>query len=134
MPTRQRALANFLVRVGLATKHPGPPHHSKNWAADVLGGSMIAMFSSMDLSPRQHAALFRLVAQTRGFVLVKRAVDASGRTGTGIAWTYQGGTTKLIFDRHSYAFLGWNTHGKSGPVNRVSLIKQVIVNRPPSFK
>jgi hypothetical protein len=95
---------------------------------------MITMFSSMDLSPRQHAALFKLMAHTRGFVLVKRAVDASGRTGTGIAWSYQDGTVTLIFDRHSYAFLGWTTQGQGGPTNRVALIKQVIVNRPPSFK
>jgi len=134
MPTSPRALADFLVRVGIATKYHGPPDRSKNWAANTLGKSMITMFSSMDLSPRQQAALFKLMAKTRGFVLVKRAVDALGRTGTGIAWSYQGGTVTLIFDRHSYAFLGWTAHGQGGPTDRVSLIKQVIVNRPPSFK
>ncbi len=134
MPTSPHALADFLVKVGIATKSRPPPH-TKNWATATLGESIMTMFTSMDLSPRQRAALFRLMARTRGFVLVKRAVDAFGRTGTGIAWLHGGDTTTLIFDPHSYAFLGWNTHGRRGsPTDRVSLIKQVIVNRPPTFK
>jgi DNA-directed RNA polymerase specialized sigma24 family protein len=125
MPTTERALAAFLVKIKMTSPVPGPKG-VKNWLANYFGKNLLTMFTSMYFTPPQRAALFQVMARTHGFFLTRHAVDPSGRVGVGIAWTYNGGTVTMIFNSRSYAFLGWT----AGPKLGASLLRQAIVNKP----
>lgn len=73
------------------------------------------------LRPAQRAALFRAAGTVPGLEVRDGVTDASGRAGTGVAWTYAGGPEMVwIFDPKTYAYLGTPTEtATTGIVDRV---------------
>ncbi|NUW44443.1 CU044_5270 family protein [Nonomuraea rhodomycinica] len=60
--------------------------------------------------PSLSAALYQVAAGLDGIVLVPDAVDAAGRPGLAVAMDEGDGTrSELIFDRHTYRYLGERT-------------------------
>jgi hypothetical protein len=80
---------------------------------DVIVTFLISRLLEAPLSGPVRAALYGLLAQTPGVTLVRDAVDADGRHGTGIRWNwdypeYGPGTMEVIFNPQTYAMLGGN--------------------------
>jgi hypothetical protein len=60
------------------------------------------------LPPRSVAALFNALARVPGATVVRNAVDAAGRHGVAVAWTFPSGQRdELFFDARTYEYLGW---------------------------
>lgn len=78
---------------------------------DVIVSSLIETLMGVPLSGPLRAALYELLAGMPGVTLVRNAVDAAGRHGTGIVikWDYPGyglGTIETIFAPGTYTVLG----------------------------
>ena len=58
------------------------------------------------LRPAQRAALYRTAGTIPGLRVVDGATDAIGRRGTGVAWSFGGGSMMWVFDPRTYAYLG----------------------------
>lgn len=130
LPSSPSALFAFLVKIGWASPGP-PPKPIPNWAANDLGKNIVTLLQDEYLTPAQRGGLFELMAQTPGFTLVRHAIDAIGRAGVGIAWTYLGLTNTIIFDQTTYAFLG-DTLAYAGRTEYTdALITQAIVDKLP---
>jgi hypothetical protein len=133
MPTSRSALFAFLVKIGEATAGPSPKP-IRNWATNNLAKSVASLLQDEYLSPAQQASLFELMAHASGIRLARHAVDALGRSGVGVAWSYQGTTYELVFDPSTYAYLGYGTvwHGRSQP--QEALVKMQIVDKLPHYQ
>ncbi|HSZ38781.1 MAG TPA: CU044_5270 family protein [Trebonia sp.] len=82
-------------------------------SADVIVAFLISRIMEAPLSGPVRAALYELLARTPGVTLVRNAVDADGRHGTGILWKwdypeYGPGTIEVIFNPRTYTVLGGN--------------------------
>jgi hypothetical protein len=109
LPVQPNAVLPFLARLGLAVAAPPDSDEPAHWMANDLGKAVGLLMSTTYLLPAQQSAIFRLLAHTPGFQLVRSADDPTGRTGVGIYWSYQGGGAMIIFDPATYAFLGYGT-------------------------
>ena len=56
--------------------------------------------------PKLSAALFRAAALIPGVTVVHNAVDAAGRPGVAVAFTFNGERSEWIFDKHTFHLLG----------------------------
>jgi hypothetical protein len=132
MPTSRSALFAFLVKIGDATAGPSPKP-IPNWATNNLAKSVVSLLQDEYLSPAQQASLFELMAHASGIRLVRHAVDALGRSGVGVTWSYQGTTNELVLDPSTYAYLGYGTvsHGRSQPYE--ALVTKKIVDKLPRY-
>jgi hypothetical protein len=128
---------------------PTSPGALRAWLQRHLGGgasyanglltSVEFMMTSDYLLPRQQAALYEVLAQTRGLTVVPKVTNARGVTGIGIRSDVvdKGFFYTIIFDPRTYAPLGMNWAGTyptpSGPVkddhNGEVLLKLAIVNK-----
>jgi hypothetical protein len=80
-------------------------------SADQIVFSFISRLVQVPLSGSLRAALYEVIARIPGVILVRDAVDAAGRHGTGIVmkWDYPGygmGTAEIIFAPRTYTVLG----------------------------
>ncbi|MGP4021508.1 CU044_5270 family protein [Saccharopolyspora sp. 5N708] len=73
-----------------------------------LGTAIQNMVNESYVRPQSMAALFEAAAKIPGITVVKEVKDPIGRPGIGISFPGSAGTDRqmLIFDRHTYAFLG----------------------------
>ncbi|BEL06990.1 CU044_5270 family protein [Actinoplanes sichuanensis] len=71
-----------------------------------IAKDMWTLGSSKFLRPAQRAALFQATARIPGITVVDDAVDAAGRTGTGVTWTFGKHSMMWIFDPKTHDFLG----------------------------
>ncbi|MEU4158604.1 CU044_5270 family protein [Actinoplanes sp. NPDC026670] len=101
LPEDAEAMAGYL---NLSTSHldDDPAENKTNGIAK----NMWTLGSSRFLRPAQRAALFQAAARIPGIAVVDDAVDAAGRTGTGVTWTFGGYKAMWIFDPETHAFLG----------------------------
>jgi hypothetical protein len=109
LPAQPNAVLAYLARLGLAAATPPYSDEPANWMANDLGKAVGFLMSYTYLLPAQQSAIFRLLAQTPGFQIVRSATDPVGRPGVGIYWSYQGGGAMIVFDPATYAFLGFGT-------------------------
>ena len=89
-------------------------------------------------TPAQLAAIYRLLAQTPGLTVVPHVINVRGQTGVGIrSGTWKGSVYTIIFDRRTFAPLGMNWTGVSGPMkgthNGEVVLKTAIVDSTPSL-
>ena len=102
LPTTADAMLAYLrAAAGLTGKNP-------NGSADTtnrLAKGALFLAEESYLRPAARAALYQAAAKIPGIVLIPDAVDAAGRHGVGVAWSY-GGREMLIFDSTTYRFLG----------------------------
>jgi DNA-directed RNA polymerase specialized sigma24 family protein len=87
-------------------------------------------------TPAQMAAIYRLLAQTSGLTVVAHVTNVRGQTGVGIrSGTWKGSVYTIIFDRRTFAPLGMNWTGVSGPMkgthNGEVVLKTAIVDSTP---
>ncbi len=87
-------------------------------------------------TPAQLAAIYRLLAQTPGLTVVPHVTNVRGQTGVGIrSGTWKGSVYTIIFDRRTFAPLGMNWTGVSGPMkgthNGEVVLKTAIVDSTP---
>jgi hypothetical protein len=131
LPTRSGAILAYLTKLGLGAPTASPSSVVANWKVNVVGKTVDYLLESRYLLPAQRAALFEFMARTPGFTVAPKVVDAVGRPGVGIEWTYQGSTSDVIFDRQNYAYLGdaIALHGKTTWAS--ALVKFAIVNSLP---
>lgn len=109
LPAQPSAVLAYLAGLDLAAAAPPYLDEPPNWMANDLGKAVGFLMSNTYLLPAQQSAIFRLLAQTPGFQIVRSADDPIGRPGVGIYWSYQGGGAMIVFDPASYAFLGFGT-------------------------
>jgi hypothetical protein len=135
LPVRPGRMLAYLTKVGLAdaADQPGSSQHKNipNWVANDIGKTLTVLLTDTYLRPDQRAALYEFMARTPGFTAAAHAVDALGRPGVGIRWTYEGTVSTLIFGRRDYAYLGTSStyHGQS--TYNVALVRFAIVDRLP---
>jgi hypothetical protein len=87
-------------------------------------------------TPAQLAAIYRLLAQTPGLTVVPHVTNVRGQTGVGIrSGTWKDSVYTIIFDRRTFAPLGMNWTGVSGPMkgthNGEVVLKTAIVDSTP---
>jgi hypothetical protein len=109
LPVHANAVLAYLSKLDLAAASPPYPDEPANWMANDLGKAVGQLMSTTYLLPAQQSAIFRLLAQTPGFQIVRSADDPIGRPGVGIYWSYQAGGAMITFDPATYAFLGFGT-------------------------
>jgi hypothetical protein len=109
LPVHANAVLAYLAKLDLAAASPPYPDEPANWMANDLGKAVGQLMSTTYLLPAQQSAIFRLLAQTPGFQIVRSADDPIGRPGVGIYWSYQAGGAMITFDPATYAFLGFGT-------------------------
>ena len=109
LPTSPAALRAALyaaaARGGAAWSLPS------SFSADQIVFSLISKLVQVPLSGSLRAALYEVIARLPGVTLVRNAVDAAGRHGTGIVikWDFPGygmGTVEIIFAPRTYTVLG----------------------------
>jgi hypothetical protein len=96
----------------------------------------LARAGAQELTPTQRAALYRLLAQTPGLTVMSHVTNVRGQTGVGVrSGTWKGSIYTIIFDRRTFAPLGMNWTGVSGPMkgthNGEVVLKTAIVDRTP---
>jgi hypothetical protein len=110
LPTDPNAVLAYLNKIGLVDTVHNPSYDAlPGWEDNVIGKAVSELMTSSYLLPAQQSALFRLMADTPGFQIVSPMTDALGRSGTGIEWTFEGGTAAVIFDPTTYNYLGSRT-------------------------
>ena len=129
MPTSPKALRAWLER------HLGG---GASYASGLLT-NVEYMMTTDYLLPRQQAALYEVLAQTRGLTVVPKVTNVRGVTGIGIRSDVvdKGFFYTIIFNPRTYAPLGMNWAGTyatpSGPVrdtrNGEVLLRLAIVDR-----
>jgi hypothetical protein len=125
MPTSPRALRAWLQR------HLGD---ADSYASGLLT-NVEYMMTTDYLLPRQQAALYEVLAQTPGLTVVPRVTNVTGAVGIGIRADAvdKGSIYTMIFNLRTYAPLGMNWTGVSGPVKGLSggeiLLDIGIVNK-----
>ncbi len=87
-------------------------------------------------TPAQLAAIYRLLAQTPGLTVVPHVTNVRGQTGVGIrSGVWKGSVYTIIFDRRTFAPLGMNWTGVTGPMkgthNGEVVLKTAIVDSTP---
>jgi len=123
LPAVPDKILPYLAKLGLAAARPPAGQDTPNWLANDTGKAVADLMSTTYLLPGQQSALFRLLAGTPGFELIPHAVDALGRRGDGIYWSYEGGGTVIVFDPATYRYLGVGTWpANSRPVSPRGLV------------
>jgi hypothetical protein len=80
------------------------------------------------LLPGQRAAFYGYLATIPGARVQYGVRDAAGRPGTGLVWQTQAGTIMLIFDPHTYVYLGSKNWDSAGQSDSDAVITETIVN------
>jgi hypothetical protein len=94
------------------------------------------MITTSYLTPAQRAAIYRLLAQTPGLTVVPHVTNVRGQTGVGVrSGIWKGSVYTIIFDRSTFAPLGMNWTGVTGPMkgthNGEVVLKTAIVDSTP---
>jgi hypothetical protein len=100
------------------------------WLANDIGKAVAEVLPYTYLLPAQQAALFRLMAQTAGFKIVRGVHDAAGRVGVGVEWDFEGGPPVMnIFNPTTYVYMGFAQLGPAavGPV--CALVQMAFVDK-----
>jgi hypothetical protein len=97
LPTDPRALLDLIYTTEKGHGQ-SPDQEAFTTIGDMLGGSIAP--------PQVTAALYRTAALIPGVTVVPRAVDAVGRPGVAVAFTWRGTRTEWIFDSKTLTLLG----------------------------
>jgi DNA-directed RNA polymerase specialized sigma24 family protein len=97
LPTDPRALLNLIYKQ-TAGAGQSPDQEAFTTIGDLLRESIAP--------PDVSAALFRAAALIPGVTVVHNAVDAAGRRGVAVAFTFNGERSEWIFDKHTFHLLG----------------------------
>lgn len=136
MPANPKVLLAYLNKIQI-TNTQNVPAGSPGWVANDMAKGIFSLMQSTYLLPRQRAALYELMARTPGFTVVPGVLDAVGRAGVGVEWSFMGSRAgAIILDPRTYAFLGvrtWPSPGFHGPgandYDGDALIKVAIVSK-----
>jgi hypothetical protein len=109
LPANSHEVLPYLAKLDLAAAGPPAGQDTPHWLDNDTGKAAAQLMSTTYLMPGQASALFQLLAHTPGFKLIPHAVDALGRRGVGIYWSYQGGGAMIVFDPATYRYLGFGT-------------------------
>jgi hypothetical protein len=101
LPEEAESMARYL-NLSNAHQDDAPAENKTN----SIAKDMWTLGSSRYLRPAQRAALFQAAARIPGITVVDDAVDAAGRTGTGVTWTFGKYSAMWVFDPKTYAYLG----------------------------
>lgn len=130
MPTDSNDLLAYLNNIQVIDTSDQAYDSMPGWEDNVIAKTVSYLMQTTYLLPAQQAALYSLMAQTPGFQIVPDMVDAIGRSGVGIEWTFQG-TGAIIFDPTTYGFLGIRTWPGAanfgGPYDGDALVKVAMV-------
>lgn len=127
MPTTVSAMLPYLVKTDIV--YPAglvPAANDLNDLAKDVG----YMLDTSYLLPRQQAALYDLLAKTPGIRVKTGVTDVAGRAGVGVEWSFEGGTSMLIFDPATFQYLGESTLGLNGASGGDALLQTAIVDSP----
>ena len=126
MPTTPAALGSYLhKRFGL---DPGD--------SGGLVTQTETMITTGYQTPAQRAAIYRLLAQTPGLTVVPHVTNVRGQAGVGVrSGIWKGSVYTIIFDRRTFAPLGMNWTGVTGPMkgthNGEVVLETAIVDSTP---
>ena len=96
LPTTAGAMLTYLYR---HSQGQNPPDvQAFITAGDLIRESLV--------QPAALAAVFRAVARIPGVTVAGHAVNADGQVGVGVQQTFHGISEQLIFNPHTYAFIG----------------------------
>jgi hypothetical protein len=96
LPTTAGAMLTYLYR---HSQGQNPPDvQAFITAGDLIRESLV--------QPAALAAVFRAVARIPGVTVAAHAVNADGKVGVGVQQTFHGISEQLIFNPHTYAFIG----------------------------
>ncbi|HYN93673.1 MAG TPA: CU044_5270 family protein, partial [Pilimelia sp.] len=112
LPTTTEGMRRYLYRpIGETPSMTGPmPEFAADVPADLRAMVRVAeVVRAAPLSPAVQAAAFRVAATIPGVTVVRRATDATGRTGIAVRLAWADSRTDLIFDAETYAYLGTNS-------------------------
>ncbi len=98
-------------------------------APNSIGKAAVDLLSNHLLPGASKAALFHVIAAMPGLTIVHDATDAAGRSGIGVAWTFYGQTEAIIFDAHTYAYLGMGSGATGADVLVTSKVVDHIGDR-----
>ncbi|HEX7992541.1 MAG TPA: CU044_5270 family protein [Streptosporangiaceae bacterium] len=115
LTTDPRALLNHIYKQ-TAGAGQSPDQEAFTTIGDLLRDSVAP--------PDVSAALFRAAALIPGVTLVPNAVDAAGRLGVAVSFTFNGEQSEWIFDKQTFQLLG-----ELDFVNGTLTIKSAIINR-----
>lgn len=76
-----------------------------NDKTNSLAKNIYSLVGENYVRPASLAALFEAAAHIDGLTIEENVTDGAGRPGVGVSWTNTN-TITLVFDRHTYAFLG----------------------------
>jgi hypothetical protein len=129
MPTGPDKLLAWLARNGIVNQQDDDPARvaamGPGWLANDIGKAVAEVLPYTYLLPAQLAALFRLMARTAGFTIVRGVHDSAGQPGVGVEWDFDGGPPVMnIFNPTTYAYLGVAQLGP-GPDGAVSALVQM---------
>jgi hypothetical protein len=99
LPTDAAAMRQYLIDLG------GDMGESRT---NSLGKNILYVVGENYVGPASLAALWEAVADLDpGLKVVDNVQDAAGRPGVGVSWTYTTVPMTLVFDKDTYAFLGF---------------------------
>jgi hypothetical protein len=129
MPTGPNRLLAWLAKNGIVNQQDDDPAKvaamGPGWLANDIGKAVEEVLPYTYLLPAQLAALFRLMAQTAGFKIVRGVRDVAGQPGVGVVWDFDGGPPVMnIFNPTTYAYMGVAQLG-TGPDGAVSALVQM---------
>ncbi|MFC4069985.1 CU044_5270 family protein [Actinoplanes subglobosus] len=101
LPEDAEAMARYLD-LSNAHLNDDPAENKTNGIAK----DMATLGSQRWLRPAQRAALYQAAARVPGISVVDDAVDAAGRTGTGVTWRFGKDSGMWVFDPKTFAYLG----------------------------
>jgi hypothetical protein len=122
LPTDPHALLNLIERQ-MQGQLPRP-EEAFTTIGDMLGGAIAP--------PPVSAALYRAAALIPGVTVIGDAIDAIGRHGVAVAYTFRGIRTEWIFSKKTFRYLGNRdvnvANGSSAGVSAV--LRRAFVNHP----
>lgn len=110
--------------------------------AESVWDAIYELHNDMLVPPKLQAAFFQAAVRIPGVTVVDHAVDAAGRPGIAVAKLINGKGTRdeLVFDPHTYQFLGTKSvtvspHSPLGPagttVGSSAMLRATVVDHPP---
>ncbi|HEV2375428.1 MAG TPA: CU044_5270 family protein [Streptosporangiaceae bacterium] len=123
LPTNPRTLLHLIY-----TEEQGHGLTPDQEAFNIIG----ALLDETITPPKLSAALYRAAAMIPGVTVVSHAVDAVGRHGIAVAFTYRGTRSEWIFDPKTLQWLGQRdvTTATGRVVGESAVLARGFVNHP----
>ena len=121
LPTDPHALLNLIYKQ-TAGAGQSPDQEAFTTIGDLLRESIAP--------PEVSAALFRAAALIPGVTVVPNAVDATGRPGVAVSFTFNGEQSEWIFDKQSSQLLGELDFVDGTLTDKTAIITRAFVDHP----